>query len=130
MAGRLEPYLNEFPREARNNATDVKPMDRNKDEYSRAKDLSGMNTVEVLTQSREHSLMCFLVYKKKEDGNSIYRPVVVPKKPIAKNLPRNRIEVIDLTDTSRKTPSLSNLKKAVPTGKRIKLNQAMIQYKE
>ena len=128
MAGRLEQYAETFPREAQNNAVDVKPMEVSADDYGREKDLAGMNTMEVLSESREHSLLCYLVYNKKTDGHSIYRPAVVPEKPLNKMLPRNKIEIIDMKSMTRKTVLLSNLKKAVPTNKKVRINQAMIQY--
>ncbi len=129
MAGRLEQYEG-FLHEARNNVASVKPMDNRKDAYGRERDLSGMNTMEVLSESRAHSLMCYLVYKKKTNGHGIYRPAVVPKNPIRKTLPRDRIEIIDLKSMTRKTILLANLKKAVPTNKKIGINQAMIRYPE
>lgn len=127
MAGRLEKYEG-FLHEARNNAANVKPMDISKDDYGKEKDLAGINSLVVLSESRAHSLLCFLVYNKKTDGHNIYRPAVVPEKQIWKELSRNRVEIIDMKSMTRKTYYLSQLKKAVPTGKQVKINQAMIQY--
>ena len=127
MAGRLEQYKG-FLHEAQNNAVDIKPMSVSADDYQKEKDLAGMNTMEVLSESREHSMLCYLVYNKKTDGHNIYRPAVVPEKPIRKMLPRNKIEIIDMKSMTRKTVLLSNLRKAVPTNKKVRINQAMIQY--
>ena len=128
MAGRLEQYRNEFPREARNNADNVKPMDRNKDEYARTKDLSGMDTMEVLAESRAHSMLCYLVYREKSTGDMIQRPAVIPHEPLNKMLPKSKIEIIDMRSLTRKAFLLNRLKKAIPTGKEVKINQKMIQY--
>ena len=128
MAGRLEKYKG-FLHEARNNAASVKPKDTSKDAYGREKDLSGMNTLIVLSESRAHSLLCFLVYKKKSTGYSIYRPAMIPENQIWKGLSRNRVEIIDMKSMSRKTYYLNLLKKAIPTGKKININQSMIQYR-
>lgn len=127
MAGRLEPYES-FTHEAKNNVTDMKPKDTGKDEYARQKDLSGMDTMEVLAESRAHSMLCHLVYREKSTGNMIQMPAVIPHEPLNKMLPKNRIEVIDMKSMTRKTPRIDLLKKAIPTGKEIKINQSMIQY--
>ena len=130
MAGRLDKY-DDFIEKSQYNMTEQKKPMKKVEEKQVKKQLQSNNINTVISLSKQHKLICFLFYNKKNSfgkNEKIYRMVVIPEKQLIKR-GNMYIQIIDIKAMIRKLIRKDRIIKMTLTQKKFKLNQSFIAYK-
>lgn len=131
MAGRLDDY-NDFIEKSEYNMTEQKKPMKKVEEKQVKKQLQSNDINVLLNLSKQHKLMCYIFYNKKNSlgkNEKVYRLVVIPERQLI-NKGRMYIEIIDVNSKTRKLFRKDRIIKVSLTQKKFKLNQSSIKYKK